>query len=245
MTEAFFVVGDVHGRYDLMVEILKKWDQQKQQLVFLGDVIDRGEQSRQCLELAKELVEEEGAICLMGNHERMLLAYLRDPENRYDHYHRNGGDTTINSLLGRDLDSPVEPLLAVKELSEKVADLLDFVATRPYYHETDRYIFVHAGLDWSQSDWRKTSHHDLVWLREPFYKGENTTGKTIVFGHTPTYYLFDSPEPTSRLWVTADGKIGADGGAVYGGVLHGLSLDATGLVRDDYIGAATRFEVVT
>ena len=70
--------------------------------------------------------------------------------------------------------------------------------------------------------WHDTSDYQKVWLRGPFHEGKNHTGKTIVFGHTPTFYLFKGQPGNSQLWLTEDGKIGMDGGAVYGGVLHGV-----------------------
>jgi predicted phosphodiesterase len=42
MKNEFFVVGDVHGEFELLLDILKKWDEERQQLIFLGDLIDRG-----------------------------------------------------------------------------------------------------------------------------------------------------------------------------------------------------------
>lgn len=237
MKTAYFVVGDVHGKFGLLQDILRKWTKEKEQLLFLGDLIDRGEDSRSCVELVKQLVEAEGAVCLMGNHERMLLAWLRDPEERYDHYRRNGGDTTINSLLGRPLDAPVDGLVDAHRVLEEQGELIAFIRSCPYFHETDGYIFVHAGLDLTLSDWRQTSNHDKVWLRAPFHEGENTTGKTIVFGHTPVYHLYKTDLRISQVWTSEDGKIGVDGGAVYGGVLHGLVLDEQGIVCDYTVGA--------
>ena len=55
------------------------------------DLIDRGEDSRRVLEMVKDLVDNQGAICLSGNHEYMFLTWLDDPEESYDHYRRNGG----------------------------------------------------------------------------------------------------------------------------------------------------------
>lgn len=236
MRKEYFVVGDVHGKYELLCDLLKKWQEDQQELIFLGDLIDRGEDSKACLELVWHLVRDKGATCLMGNHERMFLAWLRDPIDRYDHYRRNGGDTTINSLLGRPLDAPVDGLVDAHAVMEQYGELVDFVKTCPYHVETDQYIFVHAGVDLTLPDWRATSNHDKVWLRQPFHEAENTTGKTIIFGHTPVYHLYQTDLRVSQIWTSPDGKVGIDGGAVYGGVLHGLVLGEQGLLRDYSLG---------
>ena len=102
----------------------------------------------------------------------------------------------------------------------------------PFVLETDKYIFVHAGLDLSLPDWHETTDYQKVWIRQPFHEATNQTGKTIVFGHTPVHYLLGQKIGTKELWVTKDGKIGMDGGAVYGGVLHGILFDESGMKAD-------------
>lgn len=236
----WFVVGDVHGCYSLLEDLLQKWKQDQQSLVFIGDLIDRGENSKACLERVCQLIANEGAVCLMGNHERMFLAYLDNPEDRYGHYQRNGGDTTINSLLGRPLDAVVDPMGDAQAILEAHGDLIDQVRAFPYLYETDHHFFVHAGLDLSLEDVRETDDYDKVWIRKPFHEGENKTGKPIIFGHTPTKKLFQSPVYTNELWQTADGKLGIDGGAVYGGVLQGVVLDEKGLVCHYALGQGGR-----
>jgi serine/threonine protein phosphatase 1 len=52
---------------------------------------------------------------------------LQDPLERYDHYRRNGGDTTINSLLGRPLDTPVDGLIDANAVMEQYEQLINFV----------------------------------------------------------------------------------------------------------------------
>ena len=86
MTE-YFAIGDVHGKADMLDELLQHWDG-RSQLVFLGDLIDRGEDSRAVLERVKNLVDQKGAVCLSGNHEYMFLTWLDNPEKSYDHYRR-------------------------------------------------------------------------------------------------------------------------------------------------------------
>ena len=74
--------------------------------------------------------------------------------------------------------------------------------------ETDKYIFVHAGIDLTLDDWHETTDYKKVWLRKPFHEAENHTGKSIVFGHTPVYGLLKQERGTAELWTTEDGKIG-------------------------------------
>ncbi|MGT2799596.1 metallophosphoesterase [Streptococcus marmotae] len=217
----YFVIGDVHGKAGMLELVLQHWNEQDQ-LILLGDLIDRGENSRAVLERVKHLVDSKGAICLSGNHEYMFLAWLDNPEERYNHYKRNGGDTTINSLLGRPLDAPVDGVLDAERVRNEAGDLVAFIRQMLFHVETEQLIFVHAGLDLTLDNWQDTTDYQKVWLRAPFHEAENKTGKGIVFGHTPTTYLTGEPMESSKLWKTADGKIGMDGGAVYGGVLHGI-----------------------
>ena len=229
----YFVIGDVHGKYDMLRELLTYWDGESQ-LVFLGDLIDRGEDSKSTLSLVRSLVIKKGAICLAGNHEHMFKAWINDPVNSYEHYRRNGGDITINSLLGRELDVTVDGLNDAEQVKKNCSDLVDFIHQLPYLFESEKYIFVHAGIDLSLADWRKTSDYEKVWIRTPFHEGKNLTGKIIIFGHTPTFYLFGENPGTEKIWRTDDGKIGIDGGAVYGGVLHALLVDDEG-VQEHYL----------
>ena len=59
--------------------------------------------------------------------------------------------------------------------------------------------------------------------------------KIIVFGHTPVYGLLKQERGTAELWTTEDGKIGMDGGAVYGGVLHGIVFTDQGMTEHHFI----------
>ena len=165
----------------------------------------------------------------------MFLTWLDNPEESYDHYRRNGGDTTINSILGRSLDAPVDGVADAKRVETEAAELVEFIRQMPFVIETDKYIFVHAGIDLTLDDWHDTTDYKKVWLRKPFHEAANHTGKNIVFGHTPVYGLLDQKPGTSELWITEDGKIGMDGGAVYGGVLHGIVFTDQGMTEHYFI----------
>ena len=232
MNKQFFVIGDIHGEIDMMKEVITKWNKQSQQLILIGDLIDRGPDSKSCLLYGQELVEKYGAIWLKGNHEVMFLSWLDNPNDRYDYYRRNGGDTTINSLLGRPLDHVVDCVKDAKAIQNQYGSLIHCISKLPLYVELGHYIFVHAGVNLALDDWRQSQPSDFVWIRHDFHQAKNNTNKTIVFGHTPTETLVGE-SATKKLWIE-DHKIGIDGGAVYHGVLHGVSLDDQGVV-DDYI----------
>src|SRR5699024_11473653 len=83
-----------------------------------------------------------------------------------------------------------------------------------------RVHFLYAEEDFTKSNWRYTSLHDFLWIREGFHYEKNTTGRNIIFGHTPVQTLHESVEPWQR-----DGKWGIDGGNVYGGSLIALRID--------------------
>lgn len=222
-----FAVGDVHGQYTMFKELLDYWDEEKEQLVLLGDLGDRGEDPKACFELARHLVEEKGAICLMGNHEVMLANFLEQPNQAAASYEMNGGMVTVQSLLNRQEGSYDAAELA-EEIKSQYPWLLPFLKSRPLTFEWESYVFVHAGVDLTLDDWKDTTDYSYVWIREGFYDQPNHTGKMIVFGHTITPMLHGKQVNTD-IWQSGDGLIGIDGGAVYGGTLHGVVFDREGI----------------
>lgn len=226
MKQNIFVIGDIHGEYAMLEKMLAFWNPQDQQLLFIGDLIDRGKDPAKCLTLVQKLVEEEGAICLKGNHENMLLNFLSDPETYVANYFINGGMTTLETLLKEEIQNK-SPKKMAQEIEKKHRDLIQMIKQLPLYFEWNQYVFVHAGVDLSKQYWKDTDSHDFLWIREPFHQQKNHTGKTIVFGHTPTF-LLHGDQANSQIW-QQDDKIGIDGGAVFGGTLHGIVFDKTGM----------------
>lgn len=227
MLSDIFVIGDVHGEIRQLEKLLEKWDAKKQQLIFIGDLGDRGENPKECFLLVQQLVEQQKAICLRGNHEEMLLLFLRQPDLYAANYAMNGGYKTLETLLGKEAITSSSPQELSRLVRSQYRSLVAFVESTPLYWETDEYIFVHAGVNLHLPDWHDTDPEDFIWIREPFHRGKNQTGKTIVFGHTPTFHLHQERD-NSNIW-QQDGKIGIDGGAVYGGTLHGLVFSREGI----------------
>lgn len=230
MKEYLYAIGDIHGEYDLFEKLLEDFDEQQHQLVLIGDLNDRGPRTKQCFLRGKELVEKYGAIYLRGNHEEYFLQFLNSPEDWFPSYVHNGGKETMESLLHKGATEEYSPTEIAMMIRSCYKELIDFLMERPLYYEWHKYVFVHAGVDLEKQDWKKTSSHDFIWIREAFHKGKNQTGKTIVFGHTITPMLHGDMQ-TTDLWFS-DCKIGIDGGGVFGGSIHGVIFNEKGIVQD-------------
>lgn len=222
--EQAFVIGDIHGMRGRLKELLSYWLPDREQLIFLGDYIDRGPDSYEVIRQLNLLQKKYGAICLRGNHEQILLDFMNEPDKYYENYLENGGLTTMVSFLA--LDSVEVEKLSPAEISERIQStapwLEAWIEGLDYYYEFGDFIIVHAGVDLTLPDWRKTSSEDFMWIRKAFHQTPNNTGKSIIFGHTPWQLL--TAEYGSYNFLYSENKIPIDGGAVYGGPLVGLRI---------------------
>ncbi|MGG5343818.1 metallophosphoesterase family protein [Enterococcus sp. AZ192] len=230
MKDYLYVISDIHGEYELFKGLIDYFDPKVHQLVLIGDLNDRGPKTKESFLLGKELVEKYQAIYLRGNHEEYFLQFLNQPEDWFTSYVRNGGKETMESLLHKGASDEYSPTEIAMMICSRYKELIEFLKERPLYFEWKNYLFVHAGVDLAKKDWRETSPHDFIWIRDAFHQGKNNTGKTIVFGHTITPMLHGDME-TTDLWIS-DHKIGIDGGAVFGGSVHGVIFNERGIVQD-------------
>ena len=188
-----FVVGDVHGRGAQLANLLDMLPRnpERDTLVFLGDLIDRGFDAPGCVEqvLALCIGNPERVICLRGNHEQMMLDFI---DGFADLWLTpvTGGERTFEQYTGLSFMGRTEAELdeARSIVISKVPDAhLRFFRHLPYYHEDEYALYVHAGLDHGKHP-RESSPSSLIWLRDmDFYR--NYRGKPCVFGHTPTPFL--------------------------------------------------------
>lgn len=227
--DKLFVIGDVHGQITMLEELLMHWNPDEERLLFVGDIADRGENSKATLELVHQLMEEHDAIVVKGNHDEMLEHFLESPMKNLALYYMNGGESTIHSLLGRTTNR-LNFYKNVGEVKEKYPWLLPMLKALPLYYEWGDFLFVHAGVDLSRENWQDSTERDFVWIREGFYDQSNHTGKKIIFGHSVTATLNEG-FTNFDIWESGDGLIGIDGGAVYGGKLHGLVLSKTEILK--------------
>ena len=207
-----YAIGDIHGCYGKLLSLMDRIDihWSRDTLVLMGDYIDRGPGSYEVLEFLIDLKKKHPeTIFLKGNHEAMFLDFLSGISTLTFLY--NGGQRTLDSYSrhhsgDRHLSVPKEHL--------------DFLNSLVLCHQTEDYIFVHAGVRFGIPMDRQESQ-DLLWIREPFISEPNDFKKTVVFGHTPF------PEP-----LVQPGKIGIDTGAVYGNRLTCVRLPDITFISD-------------
>lgn len=225
-----FAIGDVHGNIELLKSLLTKWNPDEEQLVFLGDYIDRGDNSFQVLNTVMELYKQYGAIALSGNHEELFLNWIHNPEQLSPFYihPKVGGAATIESFYRSSMDDSLQNYSFV-EIAEKIKEdypeVVEFIENLLKYFHWDPFLFVHAGIDPNVENFLDTKEKDFLWIREEFSQVPHKAKEIVIFGHTPTLVLNENK--SSDVWLSpCHRKIGIDGGgAIYEeGQLHGIVL---------------------
>ena len=212
-TEKTFVIGDVHGQLGMLENLMAKipWRPGKDALVFLGDYVDRGPDSKGVVDYVLSLTAEYSKIhCILGNHEGMLLDYLAGANREL--YLINGGGTTLGTYQRHGSPSGTRPRDG--EIPELPEDHILFYNSLKLLVELDGYYVVHAGFR-PGIPVEMQARTDMLWIREPFISSTRDFGKKVVFGHTP----FVEP-------LVMKNKIGIDMGAAYGRRLCCLELPA-------------------
>ncbi|CAN5378762.1 metallophosphoesterase family protein [soil metagenome] len=205
-TPTLFAIGDIHGHFNelfgLMHHLINDADlrPERDTVVFLGDYVDGGPDTRKVIAWCMEMSHRYPHwVFLKGNHSDMMLDALRYNSRiygSYDLWWGQGGRETAMSYLPTDASaydrSIMQPLDYIPQAH------LDWLEERPLYHETDRHIFVHAGLR-PGIPLAEQSREDMLWIRESFIESDYDFGKRVVFGHTVM------PEP-----LVMPNKIGID-----------------------------------
>jgi len=218
-----YAIGDIHGEYKLLQELMgfiasdaATIKCETRQLVFLGDLIDRGRGSKDVIAyLLNGLPKDFDAVFLRGNHEDAMLKFLQGDETAGGHWLQFGGAATLASYGVEVSGSPNLPSLRERlqrALPPAHQALLE--NTRLSYICGD-YYFVHAGLR-PQVPLEQQDDEDKLWIRDEFLNSSYDFGKIIVHGHT----INAMPDLRTN-------RIGIDTGAYATGRLTALRLQGS------------------
>ncbi|MEO6386879.1 MAG: metallophosphoesterase family protein [Croceibacterium sp.] len=218
-----YAIGDIHGRLDLftaLIEAIEADDASRPAaqtlIVLLGDLVDRGADSKGVIDLARAWQGTRAVRILAGNHEEMFLRSLNDTE-MFRHFLRHGGKETA-------LSYGIEPASFQQATMEEAQDMLrqavpgehiDFMLAFEDMVKVGDYLFVHAGID-PRVSIEEQKRKDLRWIREPFLSHADSHGMVVVHGHT----ISEAPEDCGN-------RIGIDTGAFMTGRLTALVLEGT------------------
>lgn len=226
---ATYVISDIHGQYNMFIELLDKIDlKDTDTLYILGDVLDRGPHP---IKTIRKLMEMPNAICLVGNHEFMAMKCLEflmkeitdksieelDDEmlDNLETWQYNGSRSTVDEFTQMDFESK--------------KDVIDFIKEFLIYEEVSvndkNYLLVHGGLgNYSpEKDIDDYSLHELIWSRAD-YNIQYFSDKYVITGHTPTQAIRNNPNP--GYIYRQNNHIAIDCGATYpGGRLAAICLD--------------------
>jgi serine/threonine protein phosphatase 1 len=177
-----FAIGDIHGKLKMLnvaLEHLQRDLQSDDTVVFLGDYIDRGEDSAGVIaRLIRFKKHHKQTVFLRGNHEDMLLqSHSIDPDNWEDHWLSQGGAQTLKSFK-------IE--WSPYWRNQIPRSVMRFIWNTRMEYVTERFHFVHAGLLPNGQDPEVPEGLDpRLWVRQAFIENQDDTGRVVVFGHTP------------------------------------------------------------
>lgn len=211
--ERLAVVGDIHGTDGLLAALLERIAAQgPARLVFVGDYVDRGEDSAGVLARLHALSSSDPrAVFLAGNHEAMMLAFLDDPEREARRWLRNGGLQTLASFgIGgvSEVSDAARTVAARDALASALGpERLTWLRGLPTRFTSGNVAVVHAGANPS-APIAGQPDTTLLWGHPEFTTRARGDGVWVVHGHTIT------AEVAPR-----EGRIGVDTGAYANGRL--------------------------
>ncbi len=220
-----YAIGDVHGRLDLLRNLLDQIEAdsrtrpcEREYVIFVGDLVDRGPDSRGVIELllrSKKYLPHP--VFLMGNHEEMMLRVLEKPDERFREWLTYGGYECAQSYgveVGR--LAALEDAHAAALINAAIPEEhRSFIASFADSFRFGDYLFVHAGIRPGVA-LEEQSIRDLRWIREDFLSSEAAHPFVVVHGHTIT------PVPDEQV-----NRIGIDTGAYASGKLTAICIEGT------------------
>ncbi len=167
-------ISDIHGELEKLCRVLDRANPQKDDtLIFMGDYIDRGTKSKEVVQKIIDMQHVCNCVYLIGSHEYALLHAQTDDYYNYLFWNY-GGVQTVESY------GSFDNILKTHG---------DFFRSLKFYHLTDRYLFIHAGIR-AGIPLEKQNEVDMVYIRGEFYNKPTGFPQKIIFGHTE----FEKPQ---------------------------------------------------
>lgn len=187
----YYVIADIHGRFDLLKLAVDKIHShtdgfEDYKIITLGDYIDRGPQSKDVIDMLMGMSQYPDTICLQGNHESMAVESISKLPN-INWWVSNGGDATIQSYGFEFSQDQLDRYYGILMPQGVIPDEhVKWMASLPIFYETEKQLFVHAGVPQSEMKLPpKHFHHlqDMQWMRYDKTDGRGWRGKHVVHGH--------------------------------------------------------------
>jgi len=221
--DRIYAIGDIHGRFDLLQQMMEKISEHNTSLgnkanlniIFLGDLIDRGPDSMKVLDYLFQLQRRAKTVfVLQGNHEEVFLQALQGDLRVLRDWLSYGGAQMLQSM-GVKAPGPDEDLeqclIAMRQAVSP--QMVGWLRRLPLSAQSGDYFFCHAGVRPGVPLKRQTREH-LLWIRDEFLESTADHGAVIVHGHTIR------PNIDMR-----ENRIGIDTGAYLHGVLTAIYLE--------------------
>ena len=220
-----YAIGDVHGRLDLLRDLLRQIERDNEDrgptntyLVLLGDLIDRGPDSRGVIELfVSSPPRFAQTVFLKGNHEEFLLNVLGGKDEMVGDWLSYGGYECAESYgISRGWTLNMTPAAVIERLAGEVPEAhRNFLNAMADSFGFGDYLFVHAGIR-PGLPLDRQSGKDLRWIREGFLEDRSDHGFIVVHGHT----IVERPEQHPN-------RIALDTGAYRSGILTAIGLEGS------------------
>lgn len=197
----YFIIGDIHGCYNTLINMLSHWNHDEEYLILVGDLIDRGNFNSLVLRKCRELETfYEHFIVLKGNHEAELIEYIEKGCN--NNWLQQVGIKTLEDFSNNDI---------------QLNDFYEWLKNRPIKFEKEAFLITHAGISNTKFPYKEDNENGVLWNR----KDIKNIGKLQIHGHTPLLSPIPYYNKKSNSW-------NIDTGAFYGYGLTGLKIDGKG-----------------
>ncbi|WP_371396488.1 metallophosphoesterase family protein [Fretibacter rubidus] len=222
-----FMIGDVHGCFDALQELLMKIEDERRahperdaDIIFLGDLMDRGPASKEVIAFLKDYNPDFANVhFIMGNHEEVMLQVLSGDTDAMMSWFQFGGKTCARSYGVESLGAVLmDPDRVISDIQRAVPeDHLEFIRGFKDYHMFGDFMCVHAGIKPGVA-LTEQSAADMRWIRKRFLDYKKPHPHMIVHGHS----VVEAAEILPN-------RIAVDTGACHGGPLTALVVKDTSL----------------